>query len=62
MRQYASIGLPNMFGAGIGGALMMAKYTNQPIEIHLLIPARTDTTTFTSISIRMRSWTLSRGD
>ncbi len=46
MRQYASIGLPNMFGAGIGGALMMAKYTNQPIEIHLLIPARTDTTYF----------------
>ena len=26
--------------------LMMAKYTNQPIEIHLLIPARTDTTYF----------------
>ena len=25
---------------------MMAKYTNQPIEIHLLIPARTDTTYF----------------
>ena len=46
MRQYASIGLPNMFGAGIGGALMMAKYTNQPIEIHLLIPARTDTAYF----------------
>ena len=46
MRQYASIGLPNMFGAGIGGALMMAKYTNQPIEIHLLIPARTETDYF----------------
>ena len=46
MRQYACIGLPNMLGAGIGGALMMAKYTNQPIEIHLLIPARTDTTYF----------------
>ena len=46
MRQYASIGLPNMFGAGIGGALMMAKYTNQPIEIHLLIPVRTDTAYF----------------
>ena len=25
---------------------MMAKYTNQPIEIHLLITARTDTTYF----------------
>ena len=26
--------------------LMMAKYTNQPIEIHLLIPTRTSTTYF----------------